>query len=199
MPKRLRDYSIYLAPEIRGLRKSDGSHEVYDEKNQEYLNPNTIDDKIKIYERQVKEWFLNRASRVLKGKDNGFIVLMISISYIEGVQQYINGRPSNGNSRVVFKQGLNRIFSLNVDNTKLNNFYSQVRCGLFHNGMSGNQVIISYSYPQPIDFSEYDAIKINPKTLLNEIRKDFSNYIAILKDQTNVTERENFSRMFSVQ
>lgn len=199
MAKRLRKYPIYLAPKIVGLIKPNGFQEVFDEKNEEYLNTNAIDDKIKIYERQVKEWFLNRASRLLKGGDNGFIVLMICISYIEGVQQYIDGRSSNGNSGAVFTQGLNRIFSLNVENSKLNDFYRQVRCGLFHNGMSGNQVIISYSYPQPIDFSENNTIKINPKILLNEIRKDFSSYIATLKEQTNVTEREKFNRMFSVQ
>jgi len=65
--------------------------------------------------------------------------------------------------------------------------------------MSGNQVIISYNYPQPIDFSENDTIKINPKILLKDIRKDFSSYISILKNQTNTTERENFNRMFGVQ
>ena len=58
--------------------------------------------------------------------------------------------------------------------------------------MSGN-------YPQPIDFSENDTIKINPKILLKDIRKDFSSYISILKNQTNTTERENFNRMFGVQ
>jgi hypothetical protein len=199
MPKRLRTYPIYLAPKIRGLIRSDGSTEVYDEKHKEYLNPNSIDGKIIIYERQVKEWFLERASRLLKGENNGFIVLMISTSYIEGVQQYINGQSSNRESKTVFKQGLNRIFSLSVEDRKLNDFYSQVRCGLFHNGMSDNQVIISYSFPIPIDFSEYNTIKINPKTILDEIRKDFRNYISKLKKQANVTERENFNRMFSVQ
>jgi hypothetical protein len=199
MPKKLRTYPIYLAPNIRGLIKSDGSTEVYDEKNKEYLNPNSIDDKIKIYERQVKEWFLERANRLLEGDNNGFIVLMISTSYIEGVQQYLNGQSSNGSSRAVFKQGLNRIFSLSVEDIKLNDFYSQVRCGLFHNGMSDSQVIISSSFQIPIDFSEYDTIKINPKTILDVIRNDFINYISKLKNQANVTERENFNRMFSVQ
>ncbi|MCQ1530064.1 hypothetical protein [Lutispora saccharofermentans] len=112
MPKRLRSYPIYLAPKIIGVMKPNGLSEVFDEKDEEYLNPNAIDDKIKIYERQVKEWFLNRASRLLRGEDNGFIILMISVSYVEGVQQYINGQPSNGNSGAVFKQGLDRIFLL---------------------------------------------------------------------------------------
>lgn len=199
MPKRLRNYQIYLAPKISGLIKPDGSPDIYDEKMAECLNPSNIDDKIKIYERQVKEWFLERAFRMLKGRNSGFIVLMICISYVEGVQQYINGQSSDRQSRNVFKQGLNRISSLNVTQDKLDNFYNQVRCGLFHNGMSGSQVIISDGFLQAIDFSEDNTIKINPRLFLSEIRKDFAIYISKLKNSANVNERSNFDCMFSIQ
>ncbi len=67
MPKKLRSYPIYIAPKIRGVIKPNGRREIYDEKRNEYLDQGSIDDQIKIYERQVKEWFLERASRLLKG------------------------------------------------------------------------------------------------------------------------------------
>jgi len=166
MPKQLRNYPIYIAPQIRGYKDEMGQPIVFDEKTQTNLNPNNIDDKIIIYERQVKGWFINRAFRLLRSKNNGFIVLMISISYIEGVQQYINGRTSHNNSNISFQTGLRRIFGLNEPNHVLGDFYSQVRCGLFHSGMTQNKVIISNEYLQVIDFSEANTIKINPKLFL---------------------------------
>jgi len=197
MPKQLREYPIYLAPQIKGHIKPDGGYEVYDEKTNTYVNPQDIDDKIKIYERQVKGWFLDRASDFLKNEDNDFIVLMIAISYIEGVEQY---RTVNGNgegSRRVFTRGLRRIFSLSEEQTKLDEFYDQVRCGLFHTGMTRNKVILRRSFEKPIDFSEPCVIKINPKKFLFEVKKDFDKYIEILKNRENAVDRGNFDRLFS--
>lgn len=201
MPKRLRDYPIYLAPKIKGFRRRDGVPIIVDEKTRDHLDPHNIDDKIKIYERQVQAWFLDRASGLLRGGDNGFIILMIGTSYIEGVQQYINGEASDGRSRKTFRQGLRRIFPSDVADRRLDDFYVQVRCGLFHNGMSGSQVVISSEYEQPINFSGDDTgdiIEINHKMFLSEIRKDFKRYISILNNEANADARANFDRMFSV-
>jgi len=197
MPKQLRDYPIYIAPQIRGYKDRNGQPIVFDERTNRNLDPNNIDDKIVIYERQVKDWFLNRASKLVNGNKNGFIVLMISISYIEGVQQYMNGQTSHNNSARFFREGIRRIFQLNEQDNVLNDFYSQVRCGLFHSGMTQNKVIISREYEQVIDFSEYNTIKINPKLFLREIRLDFNRYVRLLKNTNNNEERNRFSQMFS--
>ena len=197
MPKQLRDYPIYIAPQIRGHKDRNGQPTVFDERTNRNLDPNNIDDKIVIYERQVKDWFLNRASKLVNGNKNGFIVLMISISYIEGVQQYMNGQTSHNNSARFFREGIRRIFQLNEQDHVLNDFYAQVRCGLFHSGMTQNKVIISREYEQVIDFSEYNTIKINPKLFLRAIRLDFNRYVSVLKNTDNNEERDRFSQMFS--
>jgi hypothetical protein len=198
MPKQLRDYWIYLAPQIRGKRNSNGGFEVYDERTGDYLNPNDIDDKIIIYERQVKEWFLNRASRLLRGKNNGFIILMIAISYIEGNEEYRAGESSNRRSNEFFKRGMQRIFSIEEHPDQLNDFYNQVRCGLFHSGMTRNKVIINREQESlTIDFSEINVIKINYKKFYHKVRKDFEGYLKILKNQRNSAEKTNFNQMFS--
>ena len=198
MPKKLRNYPIYVAPDIKGYLDSSGQPIVFDERTQRNLDPNDIDDKITIYERQVKEWFLNRASRFLRGNKNGFIVLMLSISYIEGVEQYRQGTDSNRNSRNFFTRGLRRIFGLaNVTNTELDDFYIQVRCGLFHNGMTQSKVIINRNYNDPIDFSEADTIKINQKEFLRIIRIDFKEYLRDLREPNNIQLRNNFNAMYS--
>lgn len=203
MSKQLRNYPIYIAPNISGVIDNTGRPIVFDEKTRQNLDPNNINDKITIYERQVKGWFLNRASRFLRGDKNGFIILMLTISYIEGVEQYMRGESSEatchqrGRSKEFFREGLRRIFNLNESDAILNDFYSQVRCGLFHSGMTQHKVIISKTYDNPIDFSETDAIKINPKMFLRAVRWDFNDYIFRLRNPRNTDDRERFNRMFS--
>jgi hypothetical protein len=197
MPKQLRDFRIYIAPKIKGRINDNGIPEVFDEETQRSLNPQEINDKITIYKRQVEGWFLDHASKLVKKDDAGFVVLMICIAYIEGVEQYMGGQFSHNNSKVFFKRGLRRIFGLeNVSEKNLDEFYSQVRCGLFHSGMTEHKVIISNEYEQIIDFSN-DMIRINPKLFLDKIKKDFGNYLDRLRDSSNNQERRNFDRMFT--
>lgn len=198
MPKQIRNYPIYLAPQIVGQINSNGENEVFDEKTNESLDPNNLDDKIIIYERQVKGWFLNRASRLLRGKNNGFVILMIAISYIEGNEEYRTGVSSNGRSRDFFVRGMKRIFSIEGHSNQLKDFYKQVRCGLFHSGMTKNKVIITDNVnSQIIDFSENESIKINYRKFLKTIRYDFNKYLIILKNPQNLNERSSFNQMFS--
>lgn len=200
MTKKLRDTPIYLAPQIKGRRDQNYEAIITDETTGQQLNPNCIDDKITIYERQVNGWFLDRASELIIGTNNGFIVLMVAASYIEGAQQYINGVTSNGRSKEFFRQGLTRIFELNdIPETLINKFYRDVRCGLFHNGMSGDLVIISREFLIPIKFTQTPTtIEINPELFLLKIKRDFSDYIQTLRNHNNVTERVKFGQMFNV-
>ena len=199
MPKRLRDEPLYLAPEILGCRDDHYNPVITDLRTETYLDPYNIDDKILIYKRQVEEWFLNRAVSLCHRKNNNFVVIMIATSYIEGVEQYRTGRESNGHSRQFFLAGLKRIFSLqNVSDDQLSNLYKHLRCGLFHNGMSGDVVVLNRSLKNAIEFSNSGTIDINPKLYLDAIIQDFNQYIRDLNKQNNIQLRNQFNRMFTV-
>ncbi len=197
MPKRIRREPIYIAPDILGSIQDDGSYLVFDEKNVETLNPGNVFDKIKIYERQVKGWFLEPALKMVryKPKHKGFLVLMTCLSYIEGVEQYRDGAESTGGSKATFRRGVKRLYPHFNDDNQIDNLYSQGRCGLFHDGMVRGQIIIDSSFPDSIKFETNNDIKINPKKLLNDIVSDFSDYINSLI--TNEDAREKFNRMFT--
>ena len=174
---------LYVAPHIRGKLEDNGTPLVVDELKNKNLDANNIDDKITIYERQVKGWFLNHATLLKNEEFTGFIILMLGISYIEGVEQYREGQSSHNGSRRFFKNGIKRIFNLNnVPEYKLNSFYDHARCGLFHTGMTGDKVIINSTFKEIIDFSNDDMIKINQKKFTNKIIKDFNDYIKDLKN-----------------
>lgn len=202
MPKRLRDEPIYLAPEILAYRGANNAPCVVDERTGRSLDPSSIDDKICIYERQVKEWFLERAKSFLRGrysKYNGFAVMMIATSYIEGVEQYRKGRPSNGESKAFFVAGMKRIFGYSTeDETNLKNLYTHLRCGLFHNGMSGDAVVLSRKFSAPLTFSNRGTMDINPTRFLNAVCQDFEAYVKQLRNSENIELRIHFGNMFNV-
>lgn len=196
MSKKLRRDPIYIAPEIIGWLDEEDNPVVFDEKNNQQLNPRNIDDKIIIYERQVKSWFLSPASNFIKyrNKNKGFIVLMICLSYLEGVEQYRQGIPSHGNSRNFFVAALERMYPGVHTQHNLREFYSQARCGLFHSGMVQGKIIMNSRFHSSLEFDGLD-IKVSPKKLLADIENDFNEYLRELRTIPDV--REKFDEMYS--
>jgi hypothetical protein len=197
MPKRIRQQPIYIAPRILGFYNEADQAVAKDEDTDTLLNPNHLNDKIKIYERQVKGWFLDRASALITTPDSNFIVLMICLSYLEGVEQYRTGLNSNGQSRPIFRNSINRIFPAhNYTAHNLDELYREARCGLFHNGMVNGKIILSNDPIDAITFQDRDNILVNPRLFLNAIINDFDSYILVL--QNDQVLRSNFNQMFSV-
>ncbi|GAX36727.1 hypothetical protein [Nodularia sp. NIES-3585] len=200
------DAEIYVAVEMLGHSRN-GEFIVTDERNDKDLNPRNIDDKIKIYQREVEEWFLLPAKKLLEENNfnNAFIVLMVCMSYLEGVQQYKTGISSRarGYSERYFKESIKRLYPGKFDNDgHLKKLYEQARCGLFHNGMVRGSVTFKNDYPEAIEFKNSGKIiEINPTTLLKDIISDFESYINELKDINNdesQTARENFDKMYKL-
>lgn len=186
---------IYIAPGITGKNVNGALVIIDDETGRQLYPEDNIEHKIRIFERQVNGWFLERASTLLGEENNGFVILMIATAYIEGVEQYRQGESSNGKSKSFFKKGVKRIFE--VDSSRLDGFYSELRCGLFHNGMTGPNIRIhSTIYDEPIDFSDGNRIKINQQRFLERVKEDFRQYLTDLRDTTKTELRNNFNKMY---
>lgn len=196
MAKKVREGMwIYIAPGIKATLQG-GVALVCDERNDTELDLTRIEDKIIIYERQVKEWFLDIANN-LNGDSAGFVVLMVATSYIESVQQNYEGKSSQGGSKTCFVRGFKRIVDPSADDKNIKSFYNQVRNGLFHNGMTKSKVIIETHDSIAVDFSDPDIIKIDPHLLIKQIYSDFKNYITKLNDINEMELRRKFDRSFS--
>lgn len=196
MPKRLGFEPIYIAPGISGYIDNLGNPHVIDETTNTILNPNDAFDKITIYERQVKGWFLNEAEKLVRyrNQNKGFIVLMICLSYFEGVEEYKSGELSNFHSKQFFRNSIERIYPGHFLQDQIDELYREGRSGLFHNGMVRGQILIRNSFPNSIEF-EYPRIKISPTKLLRDIKNDFDNFIALLRQ--DLTARNNFSNLYT--
>jgi hypothetical protein len=136
VPKKITPgFPIYVAHQMLGEYVD--RQVVTDERNVKKLDPTELQDKICIYERQVREWFLSPAKMLFKmmGEQASFAVLAICLPYIEGVQQYREGDDSNGKSKDFFIKSFQRIFeSCNLSDDFVGLLYGQARCGLFHDG-----------------------------------------------------------------
>ena len=196
MSKKLRREPINIAPEIVGWLDENYNPHVFDNRSGRQLDPRNVNHKIEIYERQVKDWFLIPATNLIKYKNQnkGFIVLMICLSYLEGIEQYRRGQNSNGNSRRFFVSAMERLYPNEFQNHQLEDFYSEARCGLFHNGMVRGEIIINNGFQKSIEFVGSD-IKVNPSKFLTDIKIDFENYLQELR--TNEQSKNNFSGMYS--
>jgi len=192
---------VYIAPKMLG-KYENGQPIVIDEKNNNTkLNPNILEDKIKIYEREVEEWFLKPTLKLLNDENvfnNSFLILMTCMSYIEGVEQYKKGSTSNRNSKVFFISSMNEIFPNQFKEGNINKLYSDVRNGLFHNGMSKSSMIFNNTYIDALKFEDNGIIRINPTKFLKAISNDFSNYVQKLNDTQNTELRSNFNNIFTV-
>jgi hypothetical protein len=199
---------IYLAPDILG-KYNDFGPIVIDERNGNIeLDPNDIETKILIYEREVKEWFLEPASELLNQDSfkNSFIVLMVCMAYFEGVEQYKTGVDSSRRSKECFIDSIERLYPNKFRRSDIGKLYAKSRCGLFHNGMVKGGVVFNNSFGDAIEFANNgENININPTLLLERIMKDFEEYVSELRQ--GITESasehsrvaiENFDRMFSV-
>lgn len=200
--------TYYIALGILGFYK-DGIPVALDESSDQELDPRNVSDKIKIYEREVSRWFLDKAEAILQEHPTqyGFVVLMICISYFEGVEQYKTGVSSHQKSGDFFANSVKRLYGDKFKKDEIEFLYSSTRCGLFHNGMVRGKIILGYDFPDSIKIDEIKnsrkkgkkfACYINTRKMLGDIQEDFHAFLDELRDENNKVLRENFDRMFDI-
>ncbi|MFA5424009.1 MAG: hypothetical protein WC374_09155 [Phycisphaerae bacterium] len=196
-----RGENVTIAPGISCRRTNDGQFIFMATKTGNELYPiNCLEDKIMIFEKQVNGWFLEQAQSLINKRECGFVVLLVATAYIEGIEQFRKGTTSNGQNRDFFIQGIRRIFEIEDENAlKLQDLYSQLRCELFHNGMTGPYIRISSEYEEPIELSESRIIKINQNKFLEKVKNDFEQYLINLRDKNNQELRDNFNRIYTFE
>lgn len=188
-------HEAYISKDYRWERKNDEIILINTRTNRE-CDPDDINVKISIYENRVIGWFLDQADLLKQYGHTGFVILQIGVSYIEGNQQFREGKTSKKQSKGFFIKGMRRIFNKeHVSKQVLSDFYEQVRCGLFHDGMTKEKVLISCDFVEPISI-HHDVIYIHPHWFLDKVKEDFHKYILDLKNSKNKAMRANFEKMF---
>lgn len=133
-------------------------------------------------------------------RNRGLAQLLIVLSIFEMVGKYRAGFIGEGSSAKYFKEGLRWIFK-EVDNTDvrmLNAFYSSVRCGLYHAGITCPNVLFAEGIPGSFGFNEeLRSLVINPDQFINDVAIRFNDYANELRNPENVELRKAFEQRFN--
>jgi hypothetical protein len=166
-----------------------------------FENGMSLDEKIEVFVARVEGWQLGIAREVVD-KDiphRGFALLNIVTSYFEMIAKYNGDFAGKERPHAYFDKGVLAVFPMIAQWPKearkgfLESLYRNVRNGLYHVGMVGPNVILSGELTAPIQYCpETKLVAINPDKLVEALQSHFNAYANDLRDQTNVTLRQNF-------
>jgi hypothetical protein len=174
---------------------------VVDFRSKKEYAEDAVDTKILVYEDRVTGWFFRYGRLLQDHHDAGFVVLQVALAQIEGIEQYRRGESSYNDPRGFFLDGLKRIFGFDDSDSAnhwLEDFYRLVRCGLFHDGMTRDRVLIENRFDTPLAY-DGTCIRVSPNKFLDAVIEHFNQYIGELKDQSNINLREAFRRKYDVR
>lgn len=185
----------FISKNFRWIER-DGTVVLVDTRSTKICDPHDINAKINIYEDRVNGWFLDIGRLLIPNVYSEFVILQIAISYIEGNQQLRDGKISTGHSETCFAKAVQRIFAPDgviLEDAKI--LYREVRCGLFHQGMTSKRVLLSSAFSKAMMHMD-GGIYINPCLFFNRVVNDFHKYIHELKLPSNDDSRKKFEKIF---
>lgn len=184
-----------------------------------YISPNytvaqvdltKLDDRIKVYEDQIKGWFLDPARALLPVPHSGFAMLHLLMGYFESHAIYREGKSSNKRSGEFFRVGFTAVFpraaevvpqgvSLEAVSKWLADvMYSDARCGLFHEWMTKGRIVVTDDPSQVMSVrgdsrGHITEVAINAAKFLTMIATHFTQYVEKLQDASNTGLRAKFN------
>jgi hypothetical protein len=170
----------------------------------DHLKTGNIETLIAIYEDQVRGWFFDHATALEKSSDHaGLVTLLVVLSYVEGHAIFYRGEDSKRDSRGFFREAFKVIFRLSGEESEardkaINEVYGEMRCGLFHTGMTRGKVLISNHHEDSITITN-TAIMVNPKLLLASAEDHLSHYLMRLRNPDEKVLRANFEKAWKLR
>jgi hypothetical protein len=170
----------------------------------DFRNGWTLDSKIEVFVARVEGWQLGVAREVIdKGiSHRGFALLLIITSYFEMIAKYQDGFMGEGKSGYYFKKGILNVYpsiaiALPTSDDLLDSFYSNVRNGLYHVGLTRAGVLLSDDISGSIGFdTKSKQLVISPDRLVGDLQTHFGAYATALRNPANSQLRRNFESRF---
>jgi hypothetical protein len=176
--------------------------------------PLCLDDKITLFEDQIRGWKLEIAEHMINGKSgndekdiqqpilhSGYAVLDVLLSYFEMIAKYCDGYTKHGKSSWYFKRGVHLVFPTlsnyppSIVEELLDALYIGARCGLYHAGLTDSRIILTGQEKADLRFNlANEKLIINPHLLPKTLTAHLQHYIGELRDPNNIELRENFER-----
>lgn len=155
-----------------------------------YYDDWTFRDKIKLFESQVLGWQLSIANDIINVHSRanphaGFAVLSILLNYFEMIGKYLKGYEGIKQSKKHFTIGFLDVFkNIKVSDKVIDVLYEDARCGMYHEALIGNRIILTGAHNTPIFVINKDlpAIAIDPQTLTSTLISHFNGYVKKIQE-----------------
>ena len=164
------------------------------------LSNGKLEDKIDVYEDQILGWVVAPAKLMFPYQHSGFAILALALTYFEPLGQSLAGQFEG--SYTCFRQGLLTVYpNVHVPNEQvLRQLYDQLRCGMFHRGLTKNLVQINQSQDAAIvmhgDRGVVQSLIVNPWALLENVEQHVIEHCAALRIP-NDSRRQAFEKWFN--
>jgi len=194
---------VEVAVSLNLKRRSDEPAVVLDARNGARLPHDAFETRVAIFEDRSVGWFFRVADTIASDGSAGYVILQIAASQIEAIQQFRKGESSKNKSADFFVAGLMETFAEAKPEHAplLRNFYHAVRCGLFHDGMTRTGVVISQGFEfafAVVGDQANQQIQINPWRFIAAVRANLNDYVAKLRDPSNVELRRAFDARWAL-
>jgi hypothetical protein len=170
----------------------------------------TIENRIEVYEDRQRGWLLNWAvylNDVTKDQREhaGFAVLQLAFAYFEGHAVFLRGEDSDRRSFEFFQEGVLEVFPEIGNDTNgkevLKILWEDVRCGLFHHGITRRRIILqdgsqAFRYVQIGGGPK--AVLICRHSLVSGILTHLENYLRKLRNPEEKKLRLNFQKAWKL-
>lgn len=175
-----------------------------------YLDTNfpsamSLDQKIDVFADRVNGWQLNIAQQCAdNNQHSGFAVLSIVFSYFEMIAKYQDGYTKDNRPGEYFRKGIDNVFPdlstppPDIRKRIVDKLYKDIRCGLYHAGITGPNIELSGDFNFPIGFvSPPGKVQVNPHRLVPHVAQHFQSYVLQLRDPKNGDLRRKFEARFN--
>ena len=173
----------------------------------------TLDQKIEIFSERVLGWQIDVAEEMsrqffeaLAVSDasrpmchSGFAIVSVIFSYFETIAQYLQGASSHRQSADFFEYGFRSVYSASgFDDTQIRTIYANIRCGMYHNGLTRPEVNIYEGHRPTFRYDSEGRLLLNPFTLVQDVKQHFLGYVATLRDGSDLALRQRFEAVFDL-
>jgi hypothetical protein len=153
---------------------------------------------VDIFEDRMESRYLVHTRRILDHKTSGFAALTLDCAVIETMEQFRRGKKkTKGGSGekyfVSFLRGTS--FSGFVNEKQASVFYTNIRCGLLHQGEAPASLVKRSSKLPLIAFTEdQKGVIVNAKAFHDQLEKTIHEYAAMLRKPESTKERAAFKK-----
>ena len=177
--------------------------------NSKKLEPPFYKDVLDVFEDKIAGWLIMPAKKLLDIPHCSIAAVALATNYIEGIEIYISGSDSKGQSQEFFRRGFKRIFAAEALSENMlvvvaNAIYESLRCGFSHDGMFRNRIVFDNARKEaititwPMKNGEFDpngkleSAVINPARFVDCIELHFKQYIKELRSKNSTEPKDKF-------